>query len=255
MKQKPPTKAQLREEVARLRQRVADLEAEGQRREQQQSEHRVRLTRQLAEAEEAERRRLARRLHDQVGQSLTAIGINLDILRALLPETVSAEVRSRLDEAHQLVQQTTHRVRQVMFDLRPELLDDYGLLPALRWSAARFARRLGIEIVVEGQAAEPRLPWPVENVLYRVAQEALTNTAKYAQASRVTLVLEVEPQLVRLTIVDNGVGFVPTTRVIASEAAGWGLRLMTEQIESLKGRFKIESWPGKGTKIVVEVPK
>jgi signal transduction histidine kinase len=222
--------------------------------EQQSSQLRA-LGMRLVEAEETERRRLARELHDQVGQSLTAMGINLDIIRTLLPADTSGEIISRLDDMRMLVTRTTKRVRQVMVDLRPEALDDYGILAALHWSAERFAKRTGIAVAVEGEEADSRLPLQVENVLYRVAQEALTNIAKHAQATQVTVSLKMDSQTVRLVVADNGIGFTPKARIMPDQGQRWGLALMAERIEGVGGRFRLEASPGQGARIIVEVPR
>ncbi len=222
---------------------------------EQQNQQLRSLGMRLVEAEEAERRRLARALHDQVGQSLTAMGINLDIIRTLLPEDIPQELVSRLDDMRGLVTRTTKQVRQVMVDLRPEMLDDYGILAALHWSAERFARRTGISIKVEGKEAASRLPMHVENVLYRVAQEALTNVAKHAQATRVTMNLRVDSDMVYLVVTDDGVGFTPGHLTDPDEGQHWGLDLMAERVEGMGGRFYLESAPGQGTRIKVEVPR
>jgi signal transduction histidine kinase len=222
---------------------------------EQQSQQLRALGMRLVEAEEAERRRLARELHDQVGQSLTAMGINLDIIRTLLPEEIPEELVSHLEDMRRLVTRTTKRVRQVMVDLRPEMLDDYGILAALHWSAERFSRRTGISVTVEGEEAASRLPLQVENVLYRVAQEALTNVAKHAQATRVTMNLKVDSDMVYLVVTDDGVGFTPGHLTDLDEGQHWGLELMAERVEGVSGRFYVESDPGQGTRIKVEVPR
>jgi signal transduction histidine kinase len=222
---------------------------------EQQSRQLRSLGMRLVEAEEAERRRLARDLHDQVGQSLTAMGINLDIIRTLLPADISEEFVSRLDDMRGLVTRTTKRVRQVMVDLRPEMLDDYGILAALHWSAERFSQRTGIAVQVEGEEAASRLPLQIENVLYRVAQEALTNVAKHAQATLVTVKLKVDSEMVCLVVADDGVGFTPGQLSGPDEGQHWGLELMAERVEGLSGRFCLASAPGQGTQIKVEVPR
>jgi signal transduction histidine kinase len=222
--------------------------------EQQSSQVRA-LGMRLVEAEEAERRRLARELHDQVGQSLTAMGINLDIIRKLLAPDTPEEIMARLDDTRTLVTRTTKRVRQVMVDLRPEMLDDYGILAALRWSAERFTQRTGVAVSVEGEEADCRLPPHVENVLYRVAQEALTNVIKHAQATQVAVSLKMNSQAVRLEVADNGGGFTPGTQVSSDRGQQWGLALMAERVEGVGGCFRLKSRPRQGCLIIVEVPR
>ncbi|MFQ5857357.1 MAG: ATP-binding protein [Anaerolineae bacterium] len=228
---------------------------------QQHADRLLALTAQLAEAEEAERQRLARELHDQVGQNLTALGINLNIIRSQLPEEAAAPVRSRLDDSLSLVEQTAERIRDVMANLRPPVLDDYGLVATLHWYGEQFARRTDIAIAVEGEEPVPRLAARVENALFRIAQETLTNVAKHAQATQVTVTVEVEGGTLRLVVADDGIGFDPSTTLRASPAPladpdggrGWGLLTMTERAEVVGGRCHIESYPGQGTRVIVEV--
>jgi len=228
---------------------------------QQYTERLRALAAQIAEVAEAERQRLARELHDQVGQNLTALGINLNIVRAQMPDEAGALVRSRLDDSLSLVEQTTERIRDVMADLRPPVLDDYGLVAALHWYGEQFARRTGIAIAVEGEEPVPRLATRVENALFRIAQEALTNVAKHAQATHVTVTVEVDGGTLRLVVADDGIGFDPSTTLRTSAAhlaepdggRGWGLLTMTERAEAVGGRCRIESDPRQGTRVVVEV--
>jgi len=234
---------------------------------QQYAERLRALAARLAELTEAERQRLARELHDQVGQNLTALGINLNIVRMQLPEEATALVGSRLDDSLSLVEQTAARIRDVMADLRPPVLDDYGLLAALHWYGEQFARRTDIAIAVEGEEPVLRLAARVESALFRIAQEALTNVAKHAQATQVTVTVEVDSETLRLVVADNGVGFDPSTlreaalRTSPTHLAepdgsrGWGLLTMTERTEAVGGRCRTESAPGQGTRIIVEVAR
>jgi len=210
------------------------------------------LTARLAEGDEAERRRLSRDLHDEIGQKLTALGINLNVVKARLGPQAPPELVSRLDDSLELVMETTERVRRVIAELRPPMLDEYGLLPTLRWCADQLAIRTDVEVVVRGQEPAPRLPSRVEDALVRIAQEALTNVAKHARATRVTITLGGTADGVRLTIGDNGVGF--ENGVIDQRASPhWGLLTMTERAAAVGGRCAIESQPGEGTQVIVEV--
>jgi signal transduction histidine kinase len=209
----------------------------------------------LAEAEEAERRRLARELHDQVGQNLTALSINLNFVRAQAAEGLADVVRSRLDDSLALIEQTVECIRRVMADLRPPVLDNHGLVAALRWYGSQIATRTGIAIIVQGEEPVPRLPTSVETALFRIAQEALTNVVKHAQATQVTITLEVNAATACLVIADNGIGF-EVTRLLSSDGhRGWGLLSMAERAEGVGGHCRIESRPGQGTRVVVEVPR
>lgn len=220
---------------------------------QQYAERQRALTAQLAEVSEAERQRLARELHDQVGQRLTALGINLNIVRTQMSEETAAAVCSRLDDSLLLVEQTTECIRDLMADLRPAVLDDYGLVAALHWYREQFARRTDVAIAVEGEEPVPRLAARVENALFRIAQEALTNVAKHAQARHVTVTVQVKDGILRLVIADDGIGFDLAHLAEPDGSRGWGLLTMAERAEAVGGRCWIESEPGQGTQVIVEV--
>ncbi len=201
---------------------------------------------------------MARELHDQVGQNLTALNLNLNIICARLQNATSAAtgpVETLLDDSLQLIEQTTERVQNVMANLRPPVLDDYGLVEALRWYGAQLATRVSFTITVEGQEPEPRLTSSVENALFRITQEALTNVTKHAQAGQVTVTVEMDNGTVRLIITDDGLGFDSAGRANATKRRSWGLITMAERTEAVGGRFKIESGSGQGTKVIVEVPQ
>lgn len=213
------------------------------------------LAARLAEVEEMERQHLARELHDEVGQGLTALGLNLTLLKAHMPQEATAPLLNRLADAVTLVEKTGETIRNIMAELRPPVLDDYGLLSALRWYGDEFSQRTGIRVDILGEEAVPRLATPVELALFRIAQEALTNVAKHASASQVELAEEVDNRTVRLVISDNGVGF---DRAKLGQPEGryrWGLMNMSERAVAVGGRCHIESRPGHGTKVVVEVSR
>jgi len=221
----------------------------------QQSELVRALAIRLAEVEEIERQRLARELHDQVGQNLTALGINLNIVQAQIPDASHSPARHRLDDSLSLVEQTTERIRDLMADLRPPVLDDYGLVAALRWYGEQFAARSGINVIIDGEEIQPRLSPRAEGALFRIAQEALTNVAKHAQASQATVAVKAGTDLLQMVITDNGLGFDPAQRSEPGERYGWGMLTMTERAAAIGGRFEVESQPGRGTRVVVEVPR
>jgi len=210
----------------------------------------------LAEAEDTERRQLSRELHDQVGQNLTALGINLNILRSQLPAQDAKRMSTTLDESMALVEQTTERIRDVMADLRPPMLDDYGLVATLRWFGEQFASRTGLSIEIVGEEPAPRLAPPTENALFRVATEALTNVAKHAGATHVTVSVECTDEALRIIVADDGTGFDPHIETEPGEDRGWGLITMLERIESVGGRFWVESGPNNdGTRVYAVVPR
>ena len=213
------------------------------------------LSAQLAEVTEAERQRLSRELHDQVGQNLTALGINLNIIRSKLNDVASPSLQLRIEDCLGLVRQTTESIRNVMADLRPPVLDDYGLVAALNWYGRRFSHLTSTAFFIHGQEPEPRLPARVENALFRIGQEALNNVAKHAQASEVNITVDQTPRRVCLTVADDGIGFDLTRVADNIEMPGWGLLTMTERADAVGGSCHIDSKPGQGSRVVVEVKR
>jgi signal transduction histidine kinase len=222
---------------------------------QQYTERLRSLAAQLTKIAEAERQHLARELHDQVGQNLTVLGINLNIIKAQLPDHTPTEVCFRLDDSLALVDQTAERIRDVMANLRPPVLDDYGLVAALRWYGDQFTKRTGVSVEVAGEEPVPRLTAQVENALFRIAQEALTNVAKHAQASRVKVSLDMSNTSLQLTIADNGIGFLVDRLAEPDDYQGWGLLTIQERSEAVGGSCQIISNPNMGTQVIVEVPR
>jgi signal transduction histidine kinase len=210
------------------------------------------VSRQLLEVQENERRMLARELHDSVGQELTALSLNLSIINSVLPGDVADMVRSRLDDSQTLLENTTQHLRNVMIELRPPGLDELGLLPALRDHAQRVAQRSGFVLHIQGAEPQPRLPATTEIALFRIAQEALNNTVKHAQAQSIRVDLHESQGQVRLVVADDGCGFAP----LSSPSKGpyrMGMTTMRERAEAIGARLHIESGPGLGTQIVVEL--
>ncbi len=207
------------------------------------------LAARLTEAEEAERRRLARELHDRVGQNLTALSINLSILRSQLPPESAAKMDNRLNDSQNVLEETTEVIRNVMADLRPAVLDDYGLLAALHWYGDLFSKRTGISVTVQGEEGATRWPLTTETALFRVSQEALTNVAKHANAAQVTISLDVGFEKSILRIADDGIGFDPAT----VQPSSLGLVAIKERALAIGGRLDIESFPGEGTRIIIEI--
>lgn len=213
-----------------------------------------RLAARLAAVQEAERQNLARELHDQIGQGLTAISLNLNIIDQLLDSGPVELARSRLDDSMQLLEETTRQVRTVMAELRPPMLDDYGLLSALRWQLERFSARTGIESRLDGQEAIPRLPPSVELAQFRICQEALNNVAKHSAASTVLVTLTTDPWESQLLVEDDGRGFSPRDQLNASNAGHWGLLTMQERARSMGGSVDLFSTPGQGTRVISRLP-
>ena len=212
------------------------------------------LSAKLSEAEESERKRIARELHDQVGQNLTVVGINLSIVKSALSGAGTDKLRTRLEDSMVLVEEITEFTRGLMGDLRPPDMDLLGLAASIGWYGERFAMRTGVDVTVEGEEIRPRPTPDIENNLFRIAQEVLTNIGKHARASSARIRIGVIDGILRLVITDNGVGFEPYRMPKAEERGGWGLMNMTERAEAIGGRFRVESAIGKGTSVTVEVP-
>jgi signal transduction histidine kinase len=204
------------------------------------------LSRRLLTAQEEERRHLAIELHDELGQVLTAAQINLGFLERM---SGAATAPTHLRDAIASVDEATHRVRDLALDLRPSVLDDLGLAAALRWYGDRFARRTQVEVRVAVDPVPP-LETELETACFRVAQEALTNVARHAQARRVWLDLKVLPDGVELAVRDDGIGFdVGSARERAIGGTSMGLLGMQERVSLVGGEFELLSVPGGGTEV------
>jgi two-component system sensor histidine kinase UhpB len=210
------------------------------------------LSRRLVEAEEAERRRIAGELHDRVGQNLSALNINLDIVLGALGEDAPMDVRVRLRDSLALVDGTLQAIENVMAELRPPLLEEYGLGAALGWYAEEFCRRTGIEVDFHDAAREKNreLRREAAVALLRIAQEALSNVAKHAGARRVRIALSAADGAMSVEIGDDGAGFEPH----AARASRWGMTTMRERAEAVGGAIDIASRPGSGTVLRARVP-
>jgi len=212
------------------------------------------LTRRLVQAEEAERRRIAGELHDRVGQTLSALNINLDILLGMLGEKAPQDVRLRLRDSLALVDGTLQSIENVMADLRPPLLEEYGVGAALGWHAEEFSRRTGIAIEFEDLARQKnrQLPREAGVALFRISQEALNNIAKHANARHVWLRLEADAGGMLLTIRDDGAGF--DVEEARSRSSRYGMTTMKERVLAAGGQLEVDSAPGKGTTLRAKVP-
>lgn len=219
------------------------------KRAQEEREARLRLealSRRLVEVEEAERRRIARELHDEVGGALTGLALLLG--RAAAP---SLEAPARLEEARGLVRELIVRVRDLSQDLRPAILDDLGLLPALRWLARRFSEQTGVETRLEHADLESGFPPEIEAAAFRIAQEALTNVARHSRSSVAAVRVRGDASSLVLEVEDEGEGFDPEA---VQEKSSSGLSGMRDRALSLGGRFTVRSCPGAGTCVSVEFP-
>jgi signal transduction histidine kinase len=201
----------------------------------------------VVDAQELERKRLARELHDETGQALTSMLLGLRAIEEAKDPAQAREAAARLRE---LLVDTLHDVRRLAVELRPTALDDFGLVPALERLTATFEEQTAIPVELEAVLGDERLPAPVETALYRIVQEALTNVIKHSRASRVSVLLTRKRDTVAAVVEDDGVGFSPEE----TRDGGLGLIGMRERIALLDGRLEVESSPEGGTSVVAEVP-
>jgi two-component system sensor histidine kinase UhpB len=197
-------------------------------------------------AQEAERRRIARELHDEIGQSLTGVVLQLERTVRLLP---TSELRDEVEQVRETARESLDDLRRIAREVRPEVLDDLGLPSALIALASGLAKRSGLAIERRVGTSLPALSPEVELVLYRVAQESLTNVARHAEASRAELVLERAGDGVVLRVRDDGKGFQPGNLESVN-----GIRGMRERALLIGARLAIDSAPGRGTEVELQVP-
>lgn len=206
----------------------------------------------MIEAQEAERRHLDHELHDEIGQALTAVKINLQALQRSVAS--SHQTTLPFQESIDIVEVALQQVRGLSLDLRPSLLDDLGLIAALRWYIDRQTQRAGIsgELIAE---LETKLSPNLETICFRIVQEAITNVVRHAKAQRVTVELQQWDTQLQLIIRDDGVGFdIHVAREQATSGGSLGLLGMEERVLLVGGYIKIESAHQHGTKIHVQFP-
>jgi PAS domain S-box-containing protein len=204
------------------------------------------LSRRLLAVQETERRHLARELHDEIGQYLTGISLLLDQLKRRPQDSPLAP----LGEVHELVNDLIRRVRELSLDLRPAMLDDFGLLPAFLWLFERFTRQTNITIDFQHSGLDRRFPHDVETAAYRIVQEALTNVARHAGVSEAHVSASTTDHRLRVVIADQGKGFNVDTELASGTTSG--LSGMRERAALLGGRLSIESGPGAGTRVCAD---
>jgi signal transduction histidine kinase len=221
----------------------------------QQREQLRTLNQKLTDVQEGERKQLARELHDELGQALTAISIDLAAIDQELDGAGTPAVHDRLAESKRLVDQTLEQIRELSFRLRPAMLDDLGLTPALQWYIRQYAQRVNLDVQLDISDLEERLPSHVETALYRICQEALTNVTRHAQASTVQVRLQRSGATVIAHIEDDGQGF-DVKHVFNGDVPkhGIGLLGMRERVALLGGSFNIQSELGHGTQLTIEIP-
>ena len=221
-----------------------------------QEEQRARavLLNKTISAQEEERKRIARELHDDTSQGLTASILSLDAAQMALRAN-SAKAEEHVTTGKAIVEQVLASTQRLMRDLRPAVLDDLGLVPAIVSHAEERLTPQGISFTVQGQGSERRLPSTMETALYRIAQEAITNVVRHSRASEVLITLDVDDRNVRLVVQDDGVGFnLSSTLATKQGGRGLGLRGMQERALILRGECRIETAGGTGTVVTVELP-
>ncbi len=229
--------ARIREHAARNEETMRDLQ---------------RLSARLVNAQEEERRTIARELHDEIGQALTAIKLELGFL-ARAVQAQGAEARA-LESARGITDRAIQNVRDLSKLLHPPALDDLGLPATLDWLLNGFSARTGLHAELLQDGMEERLPADVEVAAYRIVQEALTNVARHAEASKCRVYLQRRPTLVLVTIEDNGKGFDVGSATAGGKRRGLGLLGIQERAAGCRGTLRLDSTPGYGTRLTVELP-
>jgi signal transduction histidine kinase len=234
--------------MAVFRLRVVERRAEEQRAIAEEAEQQMReLSQQLVATQEQERKKLSRELHDHVGQMLTGLRMELGRIERAGPTTLA--VSSAVGECRQLVDNMVRTVRDLALGLRPSMLDDFGLHPALEWHVRDVSRRHGITVDLVATGELEHLPDPHRTCVYRVVQEALTNCVRHARASRIEVAVKRTGGMLEVSVSDNGIGFDRRAR-----PAGLGLRGIEERARDLGGLVQVRSAKGSGTTITMTLP-
>jgi signal transduction histidine kinase len=198
---------------------------------------------------EQEAKRIAHSLHDEAGQFLACTQLALDEIRCDLPPAS----HGRLEQIRGILEQLAGHLRQISHELRPKILDDYGLIPALEFLAAGISKRSKLQVTVEGDEKD-RVPAAVEMALYRIVQEALTNASKHAHATRVMVHVERGNRAILCSIRDDGVGLDKSALTSGNKQSGLGLLGIRHRLESLGGMLQLDSERGRGTHVRISIP-
>jgi PAS domain S-box-containing protein len=220
----------------------------------EKKENLERLSSEMMQLQEKERKAVAAELHDSIGQSLTAMRINLDFAESFMPPE-QKELKSRIQQISKLVAATMEEIRSIGQALRPTMLDDLGLIPTLRWFTKDFSRQLSIPVHFSSRGDPKRLTPEVKITIYRIIQEGLNNIAKHSKATQASVSLQVEDRACCLEIKDNGIG-IEAEKVLKSTDArrGFGVFNIRERASLLGGKLEIQSDKGKGTTLSVTIP-
>lgn len=232
---------------------IAELQAERLREAERREALRGEQLKRVVGAQEAERQRIARELHDETGQALTAIGLGLRGVTTTL-DMDSEKAARHLGKLEDLVARSLDELQRIIADLRPSHLDDLGLPAALRWYGGEIQNRAEVEVHVLVDGMHRPLPTEYKTGLFRIVQEALTNVLKHASARTATVRLVYNEEGILLEIEDDGAGFDMAVTMLDSKRPSWGLMGMEERANELGGTFSIKSGIGEGTHIRVEIP-
>jgi len=209
------------------------------------------LLRQIISAQEDERKRIARELHDETSQQLAALSMGIDAAAG----TAAEPAKSSLGRLRDLAAETLAEVHRIILDLRPSVLDDLGLQSAIEWCADRTLRPKGVAVRCEFDGLVERLPWELETAVFRAAQEALNNVAKHSGAETVLVQLQVRDGRLTLDVEDDGQGFEPSSvPPLHGSRRGLGLKGMRERVEVLGGTLELDAAPGQGTHVRLVIP-
>ncbi len=206
------------------------------------------LSHRLLQVQESERRHIARELHDEVGQILTGLKFLLEGSLQVAPEPL----KDNLNNARALISDLIARVREISLNLRPSMLDDLGLLPALKWQCERYTAQTDIQVVFKFSSLERRFPPEIEIAAYRIVQEALTNVARHAGVDQAILEVWADNKHVGVRLIDQGKGFDPDADLVTGQTNG--LSGMSERVALLGGTWSLRSAPGLGTQVTATFP-
>ena len=213
------------------------------------------MSKQLMNVQEKERHRISRELHDEMGQVLTMMKLDLISIKSTLPPEQFSGIKEKWKELDSLTENMLERTHQMTLDLRPHMLDDLGLVSTLRWYVGSLSDKLDINIKLKAVNLEERLTPELEIALYRIVQEAFTNIVKHAEAKNVLLNIKRLKSSVKLIIGDDGIGFnLEEVENRRKKEHGVGLLGMRERASLLKGTCTVESNPGEGTRVEVNIP-
>jgi signal transduction histidine kinase len=253
-------RTKLRDSIAKIKERTNDLEASNIEKAKLYADllekERVLagLLKRSISAQEEERKRIARELHDETSQALTTLAIGLETVAKSAPKDPE-RLKLALKKNQDLIARILDDIHRLILDLRPSILDDMGLIPALEWYAHNRLETEGIKVHLETSGLENRLPSHIEIVLFRVIQEALSNIAQHAKADRANISLDFQDGHIKLTVEDDGEGFDPDEVLSnTSDKRGWGLLGITERVEALNGKIRIDSKLSSGTLLDIEIP-